>query len=114
MNEFLFFIAIATSIIFAVQVLKNVWIGIIGFIQVPSLAKVPFGYIVPVGLGLWAIFAYGTGLLHWLGIEYVTPEFKYFDIFTTGMLVSGGSNYLYDWVHELSKAKETLENPEIK
>lgn len=106
MNQFFFYIAIATSIVLAVQVYKNLWAGICSFVAAPKLTNAPVGYVFPILLGYWAIFSLGSGLLGWLGIEYVNSVFKWFDLFTTGALVAGGSNTLYDWLQAVVDAKK--------
>lgn len=110
MNQFVFFMAIAASIVLAVEVYKKLWEAVTLFIWSGcQLRNFPIGLVLAVALGYWAIFSYGNGLLFWLGMAYLNAAFKYFDLFTTATLVAGGSGYIYDWVKAVFEARDFLD-----
>lgn len=104
METFLIFIAISASVTLGVQGCKKVINEIIAIIQTKkTLFTVNFAVFLAYALAMWAVFSYGVGLMNVYGIEYTNVGLKIFDIFTTGSLLSGGSNLIYDWLKSVGK-----------
>lgn len=108
MDILLVFIAIAVSITLTTEQVKRTWKM---FKNIASAVKektgiidaVEFGLIVAQVLGFWAVFTFSIGIISTLGIEYTDMGFKYFDLFTTSLIVSGGASVVYTWYEKARK-----------
>lgn len=111
MNELLIFIAIAISITLCTEQIKKTWDMIKGIIIAVKTKKdllnsIKFGLIIAQALGVWAIFSFNIGIISILGLEYTSIGFKYFDLFTTAFICSGGASVVYSWYEQVNKKNE--------
>lgn len=108
MNGFIFFVAIASIITFAVEGIKKAYDELclrISWLQ--KFKEVNVSIFISIVFGIYAIWTYDTGLLNNLGIEYPSIWFKYFDLIASGLVVSQGSALVYKWLKSVKENSDS-------